>query len=151
MVGHISLETLGFAQICLTAMLAEINNDNLTEVSYGYSSWMVRSGGYTTRTATPTGVRAASVLSQPAESHFRDSLIQGPPPLSPRTPSPLPFGRRTSAQPDVPRDITPNGSVREAAGGKGAGVVMAPERALSLSTSLFSDGASSKHMSLRPQ
>lgn len=138
------METPGFAQICLTAMLAEINNDQLTEVSYGYSSWMVRSGGYTTRSATPTGVRAASVLSQPAESHFRDSLIQGPPPLSP-------FGRRTSAQPDVPRDITPNGSVREAVGSKGAGVVMAPEKALSLSTSLFSDGASSKHMSLRPQ
>ncbi|KAI0767827.1 hypothetical protein C8Q74DRAFT_983236 [Fomes fomentarius] len=132
-------------------MLAGNNNDQLTEVSYGYSSWLAPSVGYTTRAATPVGVWAASVLSHPAESHFRDSLIHRPPPLSPRTPLPLPFERRTSGQPDVPRDITPNGSVREVVRSKGAGVVMAPERALSLSTSLFSDGASSKHMSLRPQ
>lgn len=129
----------------VTAMLAEDNHDQLTEVSYGHSWWSM-SGGYRTRSASPDGISAASILSPVPKPHMRDSIQPTPSSRSssPRKPSPFltgPFGQGNHTHPDVPKDVTPNGSVLDTDSGS---EVVVQKRAPSLSTSLFSNGTSPK-------
>ena len=142
------------------AMIAEDPSDRLTVVSYGgisaYSAWSVRTRGYT-RSVTPTNVHSASRLTSPPPSHGRDAAHSAHSP--PGSPSPLmlaspfaesvsigyPQGHGSSARPDVPTDVASDKSVMF--GGGGVERSGSPGKALSLSTSFFSDGQSGKYPS----
>ncbi|KAI0708244.1 hypothetical protein C8Q76DRAFT_113083 [Earliella scabrosa] len=138
------------------AMLPE---DQYTEISYGEcSSWSVRSGGYTTRSVTPRAASVVSSLSPLPVAYSRNTTPyrQGSPPGSP---SPLmlaspftdsasiarPQGHGGGARPDVPMDVALDDGVLS--GGVVVDRSVSPGKALSLSTSLFSDGQSGKQSS----
>ncbi|KAI0752368.1 hypothetical protein C8Q80DRAFT_1145565 [Daedaleopsis nitida] len=104
------------------AMIAESANDQLTEISYGtLSTWSARSGGMTTRSATPTRITSLLAPTPPPKAYIQKESSTPPSQYTSSTSHPHNFTmlsppvfqheHESVCRPDVPSSVESDGFV----------------------------------------